>query len=126
MARPRKSKSEVTVTPTNDNEVKKERKIMALSPDQIAAIYAKRRTKGQYVELLTEFLASGEAGVSVKEQWGAFLGGKQPTTIKQGFEGAKDKKDSPEDAGLVDVIVDGDDVYLIHKVLAGTSEPVAA
>lgn len=88
---------------------------MALTPDQIRGIYAKRRTKGMYNELLDTFVASGENGVSVKEEWDTQLGDKKATTLKQGFENAKGRKDAPEGSETVDVIVDGDEVYLINR-----------
>lgn len=88
---------------------------MPLNMDQIQAIYAKRRTKGQYTQFLAEFLASGDNGVSVKEEWKTQLADKQASTLKQGFENAKEKKDSPDGSDTVDVIVDGENVYLINR-----------
>jgi hypothetical protein len=94
-----------------------------------------------YGELLTQFLASGENGVSVREQWATQFAwdadkpegerGKQATTLKQGFENAKDRKDAPEGSENVDVIVDGEDVYLINKAamgedLSAEAEPAVA
>jgi len=102
---------------------------MALTPDQIRAVYAKRRTKGLYGELLASFIESGEGGVSVREEWNTQFAwdeskpegerGKAATTLKQGFENAKDKKDAPEGSELVDVIVDGNDVYLLNRGVLG-------
>lgn len=89
---------------------------MSLTAEQIAEIYAKRRTKGLYTEFLAELLASGENGVDVKETWPQ-LKDKKATTIKQGFENAKDKKEAPEGADMVDVIVDGEDVFLINSAM---------
>jgi len=89
---------------------------MALDAAQIAAIYAKRRTKGQYTSFLTEFTTSGENGVDVKETWPQ-LKDKKATTIKQGFENVKKNKDAPDGAELVDVIVDGEDVFLINSAM---------
>ena|SRR5215831_14249198 len=100
---------------------------MGLSNEQIRSIYAKRRTKGLYNDLLEQFILSGENGVSVREQWPTQFSwdsekaegeqGKQATTLKQGFENAKDRKDAPEGADAVDVIVDGTDVFLINKAV---------
>src|SRR5215831_16948818 len=105
---------------------------MALTPEQIRSIYAKRRTKGQYTLLLAQFIASGDNGVSVREQWPTEFSwddtkegkdrGKQATTLKQGFENAKEKKDAPEGSEYVDVIVDEEDVYLINKMVMGEVE----
>ena len=88
---------------------------MPLTPDQIKSIYAKRRTKGLYNSLLDAFMESGDPGISVKEEWATQLGEKKATTLKQGFENAKDRKDAPEGSELVDVIVDGEDVFLINR-----------
>lgn len=97
-----------------------ERKIkMPMTPDQIRAVYAKRRTKGLYTELLVNFIESGEGGVSVKEEWPVQFSDKKATTLKQGFENAKDKKDAPEGAELIDVIVDGEDVFLLNRAVLG-------
>lgn len=87
---------------------------MALTAEQIASIYSKRRTKGLYTQFLAELLESGENGVDVKEQWPQ-LKDKKATTIKQGFENAKEKKDAPEGSDHVDVIVDGEDVFLVNS-----------
>ena len=87
---------------------------MALDTDKIASIYAKRRTKGLYTQFLAELLESGENGYDVKETWPQ-LKDKKATTIKQGFENAKEKKDAPDGSEFVDVIVDGDDVFLINS-----------
>ena len=124
MARPRKTSNtavaqEATETPvtvvSHDNT---RRMKMPLSPDEVRAIYAKRRTKGLYDSLLVEFLESGDNGVSVKEQW-AELADKKAQTLKQGFENSKDRKGAPEGSDQIDVIVDGENVYLINKVVAG-------
>jgi hypothetical protein len=105
---------------------------MALSPEQIRSIYAKRRTKGLYTELLGVFIESGENGVSVREQWPTQFAwdeskdegerGKQASTLKQGFENAKDRKDAPEGSDAVDVIVDGEDVFLINRSVMDLTE----
>jgi predicted acylesterase/phospholipase RssA len=89
---------------------------MALTAEQIASIYAKRRTKGLYQQFLAELLESGENGCDVKETWPQ-LKDKKATTIKQGFENAKEKKDAPDGSENVDVIVDGEEVYLINSAM---------
>ena len=108
---------------------------MALSNEQIRSIYAKRRTKGQYTDLLGQFIESGENGVSVREQWPTQFAwdaskpegerGKQATTLKQGFENAKERKDAPEGSDDVDVIVDGEDVFLINKAVMNVEAELA-
>jgi hypothetical protein len=97
---------------------------MPLSPEDVRAIYAKRRTKGLYDTLLTQFIESGDNGVSVKEQWPE-LNDKKAQSLKQGFENSKSRKGAPEGSDQVDVIVDGEDVYLINKVVAGIEAEVA-
>ena len=92
---------------------------MPLTPDQIRAVYAKRRTKGLYLNLLDQFIESGEGGISVKEEWSTQFADKKATSLKQGFENAKGKKEAPEGAELVDIIVDGEDVYLLNRAVLG-------
>src|SRR5262245_42720740 len=110
---------------------------MALTQEQIRSIYAKRRTKGLYNELLEQFMTSGDNGVSVREQWPTQFAwddsqeeekdkGKQATTLKQGFENAKDRKDAPDGSELIDVIVDGNDVYLINRAVTEVGALVEA
>ena len=123
MARKRRTPSKpssepATTAQTQDNGTTNTtgRKMMALSAEQISAIYAKRRTKGLYTQFLAELLEGGENGVDVKETWPQ-LKDKKATTIKQGFENAKEKKDAPEGSETVDVIVDGEDVFLINSAM---------
>ena len=102
---------------------------MPMTPEQIRAVYAKRRTKGLYAEKLAAFIDSGDGGVSVREEWPTDFSwdeskpegerGKVATTLKQGFENAKDKKEAPEGAEFIDVIVDGNDVFLLNRVVLG-------
>lgn len=94
---------------------------MPLSADEVRAIYANRRTKGLYDTLLASFIESNDNGVSVKEEWSE-LADKKAATLKQGFENSKDRKTAPDGAENVDVIVDGDNVYLINKVVSGITD----
>ena len=98
---------------------------MPLTNDRIREIYAKRRTKGLYTSLLTALLESGDNGCDVKETWPQ-LQDKKASTIKQGFENAKNTKDAPEGADNVDVIVDGEDVFLINTSVVGDMAGVEA
>lgn len=109
-----------TVTP-NTNTTNGERKLMALSAEQIQALLGKTRQKGQYLDMLTEFVNSGEGGVCANEQWVA-IRDKKATTIKQGFENAKEKKEAPAGSENVKVISNEDQVYLINLA----AEAVAA
>lgn len=130
MARPRKTattteaQAEVETVAANTVNTEQRRMKMPLSPDEVRAIYAKRRTKGLYDSLLVEFLESGDNGVSVKEQWSE-LADKKAQTLKQGFENSKDRKGAPEGSDAVDVIVDGENVYLINKTVAGIEAELA-
>lgn len=88
-----------------------------LSPDQIKALLGKTRQKGQYEGYLIEFVKSGEGGICVNEEW-MDLTEKKATTLKQGFENAKDKAavvEATEGASKnVKVISQEDKVYLIN------------
>jgi len=122
---PRQRKASTTATAevpaqSNENNTKGQFK-MPLSPEEIRKIYAERRTKGEYIAKLTQFMESEEVGISVKEEWNTAFGEKKATTLKQGFENAKDKKDAPDGAELVDVIVDGDDVFLLNRAILDAS-----
>lgn len=109
---------------TSDNTNDRRRMKMPLSPEDVRALYAKRRTKGLYDGMLIEFLGSSDNGVDVKEQWPE-LADKKAATLKQGFENSKGRKGAPEGSEQVDVIVDGDNVYLINKLVAGIEAELA-
>ena len=116
MARTRKA-----ATAAEPKEKGNNRMAASLTTDQIMALLSKTRRKGEYTELLNEFVESGEAGVSVGEKW-PHLSGKKATTLKQGFEAAKDKKEAVDGADKIVVKSDkGDDgtegVYLINLAL---------
>ena len=103
---------------------------MALTPDQITALLGKTRQKGMYIERLNSFLQSGDSGVNVNETWPEFRD-KKATTLKQGFENAKENKEAGEGSENVKVIASEDMVYLINLAAAGLStdevaEPVEA
>jgi|SRR5215471_1358026 len=130
MPRQRKTATQTEVQPDTSNTT--ERKIkMPMTAEQIRAVYAKRRTKGLYSELLATFVDSGEPGVSVREEWPTQFSwdasqpegerGKVASTLKQGFENAKDKKDAPDSFALVDVIVDDTEVYLLNRAILDSS-----
>lgn len=95
---------------------------MGLTQEQIDALLSKSRSSG-YTEKQNEFLASGENGVCVNEQWPEFKD-KKANTLKQGFEGAKTKKDAAEGADKIKVVVADDKVYLLN--LATQAEAVEA
>lgn len=93
-----------------------------LTPDQIKALLGKTRQKGLYVQKLNEFLESGEAGISVKEKWVEFAE-KKDTTLKQGFDNAKENKEAGEGSENIKVIANEGDVYLINLALAAEESP---
>lgn len=104
-----------TVTTTNTNTRSNK---MGLSAEQIQALLGKTRTKGDYIVKLNEFLAGDQDGVCVNDTW-VEMKDKKATTLKQGFENAKDHKDAGEGAEFVKVIADNEQVYLINLAKAG-------
>lgn len=92
-----------------------------LDPQVIAALLSKSRTKGQYVERINEFLANGEAGISVSEQW-PDMSGKNASTLKQGFDNAKDHKEAADGADQIKVVKSDEGVFLINLALVETAE----
>lgn len=97
---------------------------MPLSEDQIRSLLSNTRTKGQYITYLNEFIESGEPGECANEKW-LDLAEKKSSTLKQGFENAKDNKAAHPDAQNVKVVVSGDKddakVYLINLKAAGVN-----
>ena len=108
---------------------------MPLTTEMIDALYAKRRMKGIYAEKLTAFIASGDQGVSVRDEWPTDFKwddtqedgkkGKLASTLKQGFENVKAKSGAPAGSQYVDVMVDGENVFLVNKTLLEGFEPEA-
>jgi hypothetical protein len=115
---------------TTDNTGGK--KMAGLTPEQIKALLGKTRQKGVYDRYLVDFLKMGEAGISVNETW-VDLADKKATTIKQGFENAKDKQSlaaALEEAGLdpsaatnVKVIASDEQVFLVNLAAVETEVP---
>lgn len=97
-----------------------------LTPEQIQALLGKTRQKGVYIQYLNQFLDSGESGVCVNDEF-IDLRDKKATTLKQGFENAKENKEAKEGSEFVKVIANEDKVYLINLQAAGVEvEPAAA
>jgi hypothetical protein len=96
-----------------------------LTAEQIATLLGKTRSKGQYIQYLNQFLTSGEAGLCVNEQW-LDLKDKKASTLKQGFENAKENKEAGEGSEFVKVIASEDQVYLINLQAAGVEIPAEA
>lgn len=114
-------------TQTQTNERQGVTRMAGLTPEAVAALLSKTRTKGQYIQYLNEFIASGEMGVEANEQWVA-LRDKQATTLKQGFDNAKDHKDAADGAENIQVIKSEDKVYLVnlaHEDIATQTEEAA-
>lgn len=85
---------------------------MALTPEQVQALYAKRRTRGAYAEILAEALAnSDENGFAVKATFPQFAE-KPATTLYQGFRNAADKLKISDN---VDILNSDDEVFVIFK-----------
>lgn len=85
--------------------------MVGLSPELIANLMGKSRTKNAYGPKVLEFADSDEAAINPKEVWAVELGQKNPATLYQGFNNAINK------AGLKDTIAlrrDGEDVFLLH------------
>lgn len=90
----------------------------ALSPDQIAALLAKGRTRGDYDRVLRDFVESGEAGIEVPLSEGA-LAGKTSKQAKTGLDNARKRTNDQgklvvEGAQNVKVIENEGHVYLIN------------
>lgn len=135
MARQRRSsrsstKNEASSEDSGNTQTQQERgskKMAGLSPDQVAALLSKTRTKGQYIQYLNEFIDGGEMGVEVGEQWVA-LKDKKATTLKQGFDNAKDNKEAHDGAENIQVIKQDEKVYLVnlaHDEIATGQEEAA-
>jgi hypothetical protein len=94
-----------------------------LTQEQIRQILAKRRKRGIYEQYFLDFLKSDEGGINVREQW-PDLNERKAASLKQGFDGLKDKatfKEQLEEAGftledaeMVNVIANDEQVYLIN------------
>jgi len=87
-----------------------------LDMEAIAQLLQSSRQRGQYDIELRNFIEGGEVGAEVDLTSGVFAG-KKPQTVKTGFEGAARRKDAPEDAQHVRVIVQGERVYLVRQDL---------
>jgi hypothetical protein len=123
MARSRKSATQEPQT-TSTNE-RQGRTMAGLTADQIAALLGKTRQKGVYIQYLNQFLESGESGICVNEQW-VDMKDKKASTLKQGFENAKENKEAGEGSEFVKVIANEEKVYLINLQAAGVDTPETA
>lgn len=96
-----------------------------LTQEQINALMATTRTKGQYIQLITEFLDSDENGVDVKVQWPE-LSERKSASVKQGFENAKNSKNARADFKNVQVLKNEENVYLIKRTAPAEAAAEAA
>jgi hypothetical protein len=75
---------------------------MGLTPEEIAGLMAKKRTKGLYEEkLVFLYNDTDEAGVDVAETWPVEFGAKTATTLYQGFSNAAKKLDMEDSVDIV-------------------------
>jgi hypothetical protein len=82
---------------------------MALTQDQIEAIYAKRRRKGEYAVILNDQREGDENGFAAKATYPT-LKSKSATTIYQGFRNAAEKLSLTD---VVDIINSDDEVFVL-------------
>src|SRR4051812_48288306 len=68
-ATPYTATTSTNTTTTNATTQGESKMAGGLTQEQINALMATTRTKGQYIQLITEFLDSDENGVDVKVQW---------------------------------------------------------
>jgi hypothetical protein len=129
MARARKSRKSGSTSATGatenniqTNTTERNNSIMGLDPSQIRTLLSGARTKGLYVEKLNEFIESGENGVCANEQWVEFED-KKPTTLKQGFDNARDSKAAADGSDQIKVMVSDEKVYLINLAVVGAEDP---
>ena len=103
---------------TSNNKSTGGNRMAGLTADQIAALLGKTRQKGVYIQYLNQFLDGGESGICVNETW-VDLKDKKASTLKQGFENAKENKEAKDGSEFVKVIANEDKVYLINLQAAG-------
>lgn len=93
-----------------------------LTPDKIAELLAKGRVRGGYDRVLTDFFASGEAGIQVDLETGP-IAGKTSKQAKTGLDLARKRTDQNgklvhAEGVNVRVIESDGNVYLINTGLA--------
>lgn len=122
MARKRSSASN-----TNDNTNTGGNRMAALTQEQIQALLANQRSRGDYDAVLAEFLESGEAGIQVDLESGV-LAGKDAKKVKTGLDNARKRinqstgKPVFEQGHAVKVIVAEDQVFLINTASVGEAD----
>lgn len=118
--------SESNSNPTgNSTSNKGERKMAGLTAEQISALLGATRQKGQYLIYMNKFVDSGEGGVCANDEW-VDLKDKKASTLKQGFENAKQNKEVHDGAENVKILVNEDKVYLINLAAAGVEAEAEA
>jgi hypothetical protein len=98
---------------------------MALTPEKIAELLSKGRARGAYDPVLSDFLASGEAGIEVP--FTGTLAGRTAQQVKTGLDTARKRTDANgklvhEGAQNVRVISADDNVYLINTAAVTTED----
>ncbi len=118
MARSRRKPSNDNDTTTGGN------RMAALTQEQIQALLANQRSRGDYDAVLSDFLDSGEAGIQVDLESGV-LAGKDAKKVKTGLDNARKRinqatgKPVFEAGHAVKVIVAEDNVFLINTASVG-------
>lgn len=85
--------------------------IQGLPADLIKDLMGSTRNRNVYGPKLLEFVESDEPGINPSESWPLEFGGKNPTTLYQGFiKAAKDAKVSD----TVKIIKREDSVFILH------------
>ena len=95
---------------------------MALTPEKIAQLLSKGRTRGAGIIVLADFIQSGSAGEPVSLTDGPFAG----KTAKQSESTLNASKKQTDDSGKlvvegaqhVRVIRDGDELFVINTAVA--------
>ena len=109
-------------TPTSTTNTKKENHMSTLftpidDADELASILAGARGRGDYKTVLEEFIGAGIRLAEIPLTMGLFEN-KKASTVKTGFENAKNGKKPPERADQVKVIKKEDKVYLVNQAVA--------
>ena len=97
-----------------------------LTDEQIMALQSKTSGRGIYKQMLSDFDGLGVRGVNVRAQWPHLMNSdkldengvvkpKTAQTLKQGFDTAKGSKNALPAFASIDVIADGDNVFLIRN-----------
>ena len=108
-------------TTTNETQIKENSMSNLFTPiddaDELASILSGARGRGDYKTVLEEFIGAEIRLAEVPLTMGLFEN-KKASTVKTGFENAKNGKNPPEGADQVKVIKKEDKVYLVNQAVA--------